>query len=134
MKKRYLAVDPGREKCGLAIVNEEGQAQWLQILNVDEFETRLKCLLVEGSFNEILLGSGTGKDALLKIFHKLMTGKKIIIVDEKNTTLLGRELYWQYNPPKNWKRLLPEKMRPISEPIDCYAALAIALRWLQENK
>ena len=134
MKKVYLAIDPGREKCGLAVVDSEGVPQLLKAIVIAEFATTVIELLQEYSFTEILVGSGTGRKEFVAIFRENFPAKKIIIVNEKNTTILGKTLYWQYNQPKGWRKLIPVSLRIIPEPVDAYAALAIALRWLQSEK
>ena len=134
MKKAYLAIDPGREKCGLAVVDGEGAPQFLKAIGIEDFAATVIKLLPEYSFAEILVGSGTGRKEFLAIFKEILPAKKIIIVNEKNTTLLGKTLYWQYNQPKGWRKLIPVSLRIVPEPVDAYAALAIALRWLQGEK
>jgi hypothetical protein len=55
---------------------------------------------------------------------------RIVLVDEKGTSLLARERYLKENPPAGWRRLLPSGMQIPKEPYDDYAALLLAERYL----
>jgi hypothetical protein len=79
---------------------------------------------------EILLGDGTGSPRLHALIKSLLPGRRAIVADERDTTFLARRLYWRYNPPKGWEKYLPEGLRAPKEPLDAYAALAIARLWL----
>ena len=67
--------------------------------------------------------------------HSLASlNQTVILVDESNTTLQASELYWRKNKPSYWQSLLPIRWRSLPEPVDAYAAWAIALRFLQNTK
>ena len=137
MRKKYiLAIDPGKEKCGLAVVDDGGNAQLLKATPLQEFVATVQNICKEFVLECILLGDGTGsKDFAQKLKEVVgMNSLAIEVVDETNTTLLARELYWQINPPKGWRRLLPQSLLIVPEVIDAYAALAIAKKWLAKKK
>jgi len=53
------------------------------------------------------------------------------LVDERETTLLARARYFADHPPRGWRRLVPRGMLLPPRPIDDYAALLIAERYLK---
>ena len=56
------------------------------------------------------------------------------IVDEKNTTLEARKLYWKKNPPSGWRRLLPISMQVPPVPVDDIAAEVLANKYRAKDQ
>lgn len=131
--KLYLAIDPGREKCGLALVKKNAEPVLLQSVSVSQLDEILIKIAGQHDLDLIILGDGTGAEKIRKTVEKTLPYMKIVQVDEKDTTRTGRTLYWQYQPAKGWKRLLPEGLRVPDGPVDAYAALAIFHKWQEEN-
>ncbi|MEJ2359767.1 MAG: hypothetical protein P8Y13_17045 [Deinococcales bacterium] len=117
-----LAFDPGRN-VGAAWVRRDGTAERLAVLALPDLE---QLVLPPGAV--ILVGDGTGSGAVLERLRA--RGVAPTLVDERDTTLLARGLYFRDHPPRGLLRLLPPGMRAPPRPIDDYAAYAIALRWL----
>lgn len=131
-EKFILAIDPGKEKCGLAVVDKFGNAKLLKALLLEEFTKEVKYICKNFAIERILLGDGTGSREFQKKLEQFVNLDLIEVVDEKNTTLLARALYWQINSPKSWRRLIPKNLLIVPEVIDAYAALAIAKKWLEK--
>ena len=75
--------------------------------------------------SEIFVGNGTTHDNLLQ----LLEGKvKVILVDERGTTLDGRKLYWKLHPPRGFWKIFPTSLRLPPREIDDLAAWAIILK------
>lgn len=130
---KILAIDPGREKCGLAIVDGLGEAIFLAIVPTTDLAKNIEKILNTELIEYIALGDGTNNKDILATIKKIVAPMKIVIVDEKNTTYNARELYWQKNPPTGWQKFLPLGLRDITEPIDDYAAWLIGKKSLTEN-
>ncbi|MCX7994079.1 MAG: hypothetical protein N2651_10490 [Fimbriimonadales bacterium] len=81
--------------------------------------------MAEHAPGRFLVGSGTGAKRLLSQLRNWFPDTPWEAVEERNTTLQARELYFLYHPPRGWRRLLPKGMRIPPEPYDDYAALAI---------
>ncbi len=130
-----MAVDPGRKKCGLAILDSDGQPVFLQTVQAAYFAETAKNLLEKFTPSIVLLGNGTAAEETLSLLAGVLPGSGMPLekVDERNTTLLARDLYWQYNPPSGWKKWLPRGLLPLPEAVDGYAALALGRRWLMKN-
>lgn len=82
------------------------------------------------AYSLIVVGNGTTSKPLIQEIREAMPSMAILVVDEKDTTLHARERYWEHNPKKGWRRILPSTMIPPPVPIDDYAALVIAERVL----
>jgi hypothetical protein len=59
---------------------------------------------------------------------------KIVLVDEKRTTLEARERYWILHRPALWQSCLPRRLRIPPRAVDDLAAWAIALRSLENSE
>ena len=146
-KNLILAFDPGRDKIGFALVNFDGELIFSGIIPSDKKEIFFDSLLNEKSIEEfliekfsesfnffpfikfIVIGNGTkSKDFYNYVKNTLPL--EIKIVDEKNTTLEARKLYWKIHEPKFFQKILPEGLRVPKRILDDLAAWAIALRQL----
>lgn len=132
--KCVLAIDPGSRKHGLALVcrREEGGCEllWHKVVPADELEEALSEASATAEFHMIIVGSGTRSRTVIEWLRDQHTGIGLLIVDETDTTLQARERYWEHNPRRGWRRLLPATLQVPPEPIDDYAALVLAERVL----
>ncbi|GAB4153626.1 MAG: Holliday junction resolvase RuvX [Cyanobacteria bacterium J069] len=55
---------------------------------------------------------------------------RLILVDERYSTLEARDRYWQMYPPNGLQRLLPPGMRTPPRPIDDIVAILLIERYL----
>lgn len=76
---------------------------------------------------QLLVGDGTGSAIVMAAMRD--RGLEPTRVDERDTSLEARRLYFIDNPPPLFARWVPVGMRSPGRPIDDYAAVAIALRW-----
>lgn len=118
-----IAFDPGKN-LGVAYVREDGQLEHSIIISISQLAD---FPLPRGV--TIVVGNGTGSDQVRDVLRR--RGLPFALVDEKGSSLEGRELYWRDHPPRGWRWLLPKGMRSPPRPIDDYAAYVIALRYLQ---
>lgn len=133
MKRTVLAIDPGTSKCGMVLARRGTQGVdliWRRIIATDELETALEEALAEASFDLIVVGSGTSSRPLVERIKERLPSIGVLIVDEKDTTMQARERYWQANPRRGWRRLLPSTMQTPPEPVDDFVALILAERVL----
>jgi RNase H-fold protein (predicted Holliday junction resolvase) len=77
------------------------------------------------------IGRGTNAAAVSEIVATL--GLPVVLVDERETTLLARARYFDDHPPRGWRRWVPRGMLLPDRPIDDYAALLIAERYLKAS-
>ena len=126
-----LGVDPGTRKIGFAVVDEAGHPQCLGIEAIEVFVPRVQSLMERWAFAAIAIGTGTNARTLGRGLAAL--GIPVTYVDERETTLKARSLYFADHPPRGWRRLIPLGMQLPPRPIDDYAAVLIARRYLADG-
>ena len=125
-----LGIDPGTRKCGYALVAGTGRPpEAFGIVETAALPTLVAQLLTRHTIAAIAMGSGTHADSLRALLAGL--GVPVNLVDERDTTLRARARYFADWPPRGWRRLIPRGMLLPPRPIDDYAALLIAERYLQ---
>ena len=124
------AIDPGREKCGLAVVDESGvvldQEVVATVWLTDELADRIERFLVE----RVLVGNGTtGGDAKARI-EETFPALAVEAVNEYRTTDDAKRAYWAAHPPTGWRRFFPTSMQVPPVPVDDFVAVLLAQRYL----
>ena len=124
-----LGVDPGTRKVGLALV-EAGSVvpRSLAIVPLEALALRFAELAALGPIDVVAIGRGT--NAAVASAAAEAAGLRVELVDEHETTLHARARYFRDHPPRGWRRLVPRGMLLPDRPIDDYAALLIAERFL----
>ena len=123
-----LGVDPGRAKAGFAVVGPDGDVVSRGIESIEGLQARLAQLLAGGNVDAIALGRGTNSGAVRRLLEGF--GVPIHLVDEFETSRAARCLYFVDHPPRGWKRLIPIGLQLPDGPVDDYAAIVIARRYL----
>ena len=128
-----LGIDPGRRKCGYALLTGPLDPPLeIGIVATDELAERIAALLARHSVRLVALGGGTHTAAVASLVAGL--GLVVRVVDERETTLRARRRYFEANPPRGWRRLLPRGMLLPPRPIDDFAAVLIAERFLENER
>ncbi len=131
-----LAIDPGREKVGIAVVDEYGKPLYLDIIGRSEIETSLENLLADFSPATIVIGDGTGFKKLAEEIRPLLPDKnncELNIIEEKGSTSEAVKLYHNREGNLLVKALsVLVSWRP-SRPLDDYAALVLAKKYLRNK-
>ena len=126
-----LAIDPGKIKCGLAVLDNDGRVLERKIISRSEILADLPFYLSKFGIATVIVGHGAfGKD-LEKELIKLGLKISIVFVSEKDSSLEARKIYWGENKPKGLSRLLPASLRLPPVPIDDYAAVILGTRYLK---
>ena len=132
-----VAVDPGSAKCGIAVLSADGQVLHRDIVAAETIGEAVDVIAETHKATHIAVGSGTACGAVMERILVFRDGSDITEVSEAHTTLQARGRYWQDNPPGCLLSLLPAGMRIPPRPIDDYAAVVIAERFLatpEDNK
>ena len=132
MIARVLAVDPGTAKCGLAVVSRGPVVEHRAIVAKSEIVAAVRDLADKYQPELILIGGGTGAADIGRLLENAELGLEVETVDERFTSELARARYFQENPRRGWRRLIPVTMQTPPEPIDDYAAVLLAERYLGE--
>ncbi|WP_330202256.1 pre-16S rRNA-processing nuclease YqgF [Cyanobacterium sp. Dongsha4] len=129
----FLGFDPGRDKCGLAIVTIDKQILWHEVVKSEDAIASIENLWSNYQPNKLIIGNlTTSKEWKQKIIDKLNLSSVIEFVDEKNSTLEARELYWQMYPPKGLGRLIPQSLKVPPRPIDDLVAILLVQRYINK--
>jgi len=59
---------------------------------------------------------------------------RVVLVDEHRSTEQGRQRYFEDNPPRGWRRLLPLGLQTPPCAYDDYVAVVIAERYLTSRR
>ena len=141
----YLGIDPGRDKTGVALVEETGRILAVQVMRTRNFSDALLKFLYEQlrvsntwglrqKLRAVVLGNGTGSEEHKRQIEKALPGFPLYIVDEKYTTEEAKALYWELYPPKGWRMLIPLGLQTPPEPLDGYAAVVQVRRFLEQEQ
>ena len=133
MNDEILAIDPGREKTGIAILKNSDVLEH-KIINSDELVQIIKSLLEKYIIKTIVMGNGTSSKKKYDLLKQEFIDRDIVLINEYRTTDEARKLYFQENPPKGWKKLIPLGMQVPPVPVDDYAAIVIGRKYLKYNK
>lgn len=137
LKPYVLAVDPGRDKTGIAILTKTAELVMMDIVPTDSVMCELKSLLTMYSEVSVLVcGNGTNHKAVGTIVKYVAEeqGKVFTFVNETHTTEEARRRYFEVHPPTGWKKLVPKGMLYPPVPVDDITAWIIGERWLLVNE
>lgn len=123
-----IGIDPGRIKAGYALIEASGDVVEAGIQPIERLKATLAELLARRPVSAIALGRGTNARGVRAQLEGL--GAPIHLVDEYETTRWARQLYFADHPPQGLRRLIPLGLQMPSRPIDDYAAILIARRFL----
>lgn len=133
MNDEILAIDPGKEKTGIAILKNSDVLEH-KIINSEELVQIIKSLLEKYIIKTIVMGNGTSSKKKYDLLKQEFIDRDIVLINEYRTTDEARKLYFQENPPKGWKKLIPLGMQVPPVPVDDYAAIVIGRKYLKDNK
>lgn len=126
-----LGVDPGREKCGLAVVALDRRVHFRAVVTSRSLLDQIDELLVQFPISTLVLGNQT----TFKYWQAQLQGRfvhlRIVPVDERHSSEQARGRYWQFHPPRGLARLLPASLRMPPEPYDDVVALILVERYLE---
>jgi len=127
-----LGIDPGTRKCGYAAIGAAHVAPLeLGVVPTGELAERIAQLAARLPLRAVALGGGTHTAVVAPLVASL--GLPVHVIDERETTLLARRRYFEAYPPTGWRRLVPRGMLLPPRPIDDFAALLIAERFLDRE-
>lgn len=131
-----IAIDPGREKCGVAVVGRDMDIKWKKVVETRALVQQTRALVEKYHADTIVLGNGTSSDKACKLLEMAFLEDTILleVVDEYRTTDEAKIRYWEENPPKGWKRLIPTSMQVPPEPVDDYVAVILAERYIEQTE
>jgi RNase H-fold protein (predicted Holliday junction resolvase) len=126
----YLGFDPGRQKCGVAIVGADRQVQIHQIVAVTDAIALVQTWVAQYGVELIVLGDQTASKQWQDQIQAALPDLEVVRVDERYSSLQARDRYWQMFPPRGLVRLLPIGLREPPRPVDDIVAILLVERYL----
>jgi len=127
-----LGFDPGRQKCGLAIMGLDRNLFYHEVVMAEQAIATIQTLRQQFPISLLVMGDQTtAKEWKQRLTDQLPDPLRIILVDERYSTLEARDRYWQMFPPKGLQRLLPQGVRTLPRPIDDIVAILLIERYLE---
>jgi RNase H-fold protein (predicted Holliday junction resolvase) len=121
-------LDPGRSKCGLVLSDPQRcRIQVARVLPPQAAWQELQLWRQQQGLVAVVLGDGTGSGDWQRRLAPLLP---VCLVEERGTTLAARERFWQLEPPRGWRRLLPAGLRQPPRDWDDVVAQLLLERWL----
>ncbi|MDT8903812.1 pre-16S rRNA-processing nuclease YqgF [Anaeroselena agilis] len=135
MTDAVIAVDPGRDKCGVAVVGRRAGVMDKSVVPADRMTAVVAELAARHGIATVILGDRTGSKAAMAALTALRPGGReltVRLVDEHRSTDEARARYWRDNPPRGLARLVPVTLRVPPVPVDDYVAVIIAERYFRK--
>jgi RNase H-fold protein (predicted Holliday junction resolvase) len=129
-----LGFDPGRDKCGVALVGAD-RSVWLHtVVPAAEAIAIINTLGQQYDITQIVLGNQTTAAQWRQQLEQQLTPLlPIAMIDERYSTLEARDRYWAMYPAKGLTRLIPQGMRDVPRPIDDIVAIILVERYLEQR-
>ena len=132
MSPMILGFDPGRDKCGLAVMSQGLQLHYHQVVLAQEAIATIDLLCQKFAISILVMGDRTtSKQWQSQLQEVLPPTVAIFMVDEHNSTLEARARYWQMYPPKGLTKLVPQGLREPPRPVDDIVAILLIERYLR---
>ena len=128
-----LSIDPGRDKCGVAVVCRQKGVLWSGVVRCAEIGGHGERLVQRFGVETMIVGAGTGTRRVQAYLTRCILNLPLVVVDERETTLEARGRYFSDHPPLGWRRLLPLSLQIPPEPYDHYVAILLAERFFNST-
>ena len=125
-----LGFDPGRDKCGVAVMNSNGEIHNHQVVSATDAIATIESLSQQYPLEVIVMGNLTTAKSWRDKLQSHFPNFAIEMINEHNSTLEARDRYWQMYPPRGFTRLLPQGIRIPPRPIDDIVAIILIERYL----
>ena len=90
----YIGFDPGKDKCGVAIVDDQGQAHYHAVIPTAAVVEQMTRLATQWPVMQIVMGDRTTSKQWQARLQTELPQLSIAPVDEHHSTLAARDLYW----------------------------------------
>lgn len=127
-----LGFDPGRLKCGVAVMGVNGKVFLHQVVPSEKAISTIQSLCQEYPTGLLVMGDQTtAKSWKKQLIEALPASVEIVMVDERYSSLEARDRYWEMYPPAGLSRLIPKGMRETPRPVDDIVAIVLIERYLK---
>jgi RNase H-fold protein (predicted Holliday junction resolvase) len=127
-----LGFDPGRQKCGLAVMGLDRCLYYHEVIPASKAIATIQTLQQQYPISFLVMGDQTSaKEWRQDITAGLAEPLRIVPVDERYSSLEARDRYWQMYPPQGFAKLVPQGFRTLPRPIDDIVAILLIERYLE---
>lgn len=126
-----LGLDPGRDKCGVAIMRGKQEVIYHQVIDSNSAIAIIAQLVQQYDLDLIVMGDGTTSKNWYQQIKSDVGAVSVITINEANSTLKARDLYWEMYPPRGLQRLVPQGLRVPPRPVDDIVAIILIERYLR---
>ncbi len=127
----YLGFDPGKDKCGVAVADSQGQAHYQAVIPTAAVVDQIQTLCSQWLVTQVVMGDRTTSKQWQATLQTALPQLSITLVDEHNSTLAARDLYWEMYPARGFQKIIPQGLRLPPRPIDDLVAILLVRRYLK---
>jgi len=127
-----LAIDPGTEKCGLALLT----SLWVlerRVVPLEDLARVIREWMGRHPIAVVVVGDRTGSSRVHEVLRTEFPTLAVHTVDEAGATLEARRLYFADHPPRGWRRFLPLSLQLPPRAYDDYSAVVLGRRFLARS-
>lgn len=128
-----LGFDPGRDKCGIAVMDRGRSVLFHEVVPASEAINTVVSICQEFPLELIVMGDQTTSTQWKQQLSHCLNSISIVQVDERYSSLEARDRYWQLYPPQGLSRLIPQGMRVPPRPVDDIVAIILVERFLADS-
>lgn len=108
------------------------QLYYQQVVPTTKVVSTIQQLQQQFPVSLLVMGDQTmAKTWKQQLTQELPNPPRIILVDERYSSLEARDRYWQMHPPAGLYRLIPKGMRTPPRPLDDIVAILLIERYLE---
>ena len=126
-----LGFDPGRDKCGLAVMGLDRQLYYHQVVPSGEAIATIQALRQKFPISLLVMGDQTTAKSWKQQLSRSLLPLSIVMVDERYSSLEASDRYWQMYPPRGFFRLLPRTLRQPPRAVDDIVAIILIERYME---
>ena len=127
-----LGFDPGKDKCGIAIIDGDRTVLYHQVLLTAQTIAQISTLCPQYNVSRIVMGDQTTSKQWQHQLTTAFPDLPISLVDERYSSLEARDRFWQMYPANFIARLIPQGLRQPPRPIDDLVAIILVERYLHQ--
>ena len=121
---KLVAIDPGKCKCGLVLVDlVQKKVDQAIVLNSEFLPKYVKSLNSYENISKVIVGNGTTSKQNIEQLEFIK--KNLIVAEEKNSTYRAKKRYFELFPTRGLKMLLPKELFILNKNLDAVSALII---------
>ena len=129
-----IAIDPGTKKCGYAVVDSNFSVLQREVISTEETTKAIENSLNIYKIDKIILGNGTNYKSIEESLKTYFSQLKIILIEEKFSTLEARKKYFKAHPPRGIFKFIPLSLRVPPGHYDDFAAVLLAEKYFKISR